>query len=94
MLSNTIVPTKSKNPYLVNTSNGYAGRETYVLVAAEGDGFPHRYGFCSWPSFCFGQGLMAYYYDMVRPHTSVELNQCRFNHMGMDGKDNTLGTAK
>jgi hypothetical protein len=30
------------------------------------------------------QGLMAYYYDMVRPNTAVELNQCRFNHMGMD----------
>ena len=30
------------------------------------------------------QGLMAYYYDHVRPNTAVELNQCRFNHMGMD----------
>jgi hypothetical protein len=30
------------------------------------------------------QGLMAYYYDVVRPNTSVELNSCRFNHMGMD----------
>jgi hypothetical protein len=30
------------------------------------------------------QGLMAYYYDQVRPNTAVELNQCRFNHMGMD----------
>jgi len=30
------------------------------------------------------QGLMAYFYDMIRPNTAVELNQCRFNHMGMD----------
>jgi hypothetical protein len=30
------------------------------------------------------QGLMAYYYDEVRPNTTVELNSCRFNHMGMD----------
>ena len=30
------------------------------------------------------QGLLAYYYDVVRPNTAVELNQCRFNHMGMD----------
>ena len=29
------------------------------------------------------QGLLAYYYDMVRPNTAVELNQCRFNHMGI-----------
>jgi hypothetical protein len=32
------------------------------------------------------QGLMAYYYDMIRPNNAVELNQCRFNHMGMDVK--------
>ena len=30
------------------------------------------------------QGLMAYYYDHVRPETVVELNSCRYNHMGMD----------
>jgi hypothetical protein len=30
------------------------------------------------------QGLMAYFYDVIRPKTAVELNQCRFNHMGMD----------
>ncbi len=34
------------------------------------------------------QGIMAYYYDIVRPHTAVELNQCRFNWMGMDVKYN------
>ncbi len=30
------------------------------------------------------QGLVAYYYDHIRPNSAVELNQCRFNHMGMD----------
>ncbi len=30
------------------------------------------------------QGLMAYYYDLIRPNNAVELNQCRFNHMGMN----------
>jgi hypothetical protein len=30
------------------------------------------------------QGLMAYYYDIIAPDTWVELNQCQFNHMGMD----------
>ena len=28
------------------------------------------------------QGLPAYYYDVIRPNTSVELNGCRYNHMG------------
>jgi hypothetical protein len=29
------------------------------------------------------QGLiMAYYYDHIRSNTTVELDQCRFNHMG------------
>lgn len=30
------------------------------------------------------QGLMAYYYELVRPEHAVELNQCRYNWMGMD----------
>jgi hypothetical protein len=30
------------------------------------------------------QGLMAYYYDIKAPDAWVELNQCHFNHMGMD----------
>lgn len=29
-------------------------------------------------------GLIAYYYDVLRPGVSVELNACRFNHIGMD----------
>jgi hypothetical protein len=30
------------------------------------------------------QGLMAYYYDIHKSDSWVELNQCRYNHMGMD----------
>ena len=30
------------------------------------------------------QGLPAYYYDEIRPNTTVELNGCRYNHMGAD----------
>ena len=29
------------------------------------------------------QGLIAYYYDQWAPDTWVELNQCRYNHMGV-----------
>lgn len=32
------------------------------------------------------QGLVAYYYDIHAPDTWVELNQCRYNHMGVDVK--------
>ena len=34
------------------------------------------------------QGLVAYYYDHIRPNTTVELNQCRHNHMGLDVRYN------
>jgi alpha-N-acetylglucosamine transferase len=30
------------------------------------------------------QGLLAYIYDIVLPGTWMELNECRYNHMGMD----------
>ena len=30
------------------------------------------------------QGVMAYFYDHVKPDNAVELNLCRHNHMGMD----------
>lgn len=63
-----------------------------IDIVKEGDfkeGYELRNG---WSSAGYGgfvgamamQGLMAYYYDIVRPNTAVELNQCRFNHMGMD----------
>ena len=30
------------------------------------------------------QGVMAYFYDEIRPSTTVELNECLYNHLGMD----------
>jgi lipopolysaccharide biosynthesis glycosyltransferase len=30
------------------------------------------------------QGFIAYFYDHIRKNTHVELNHCRYNHMGMD----------
>lgn len=30
-------------------------------------------------------GFVAYFYDKIRPNTAVELNQCRYNHMGKAG---------
>ena len=41
-------------------------------------------GYGGWVGAMAMQGLVAYYYDHIRPNTAVELNQCRFNHMGMD----------
>jgi len=63
-----------------------------VEVIKEGnytDGWGYGYG---WGNKGYGgyvgamamQGLIAYYYDHIRPNTAVELNQCRYNHMGVD----------
>jgi hypothetical protein len=63
-----------------------------VNIVKEGnytEGYGHNAG---WHSSGHGiyvgamamQGLMAYYYDYVSPHNVVELNQCRYNYMGMD----------
>eukprot|EP00977_Amphora_coffeiformis_P009563 scaffold2204_cov166-Amphora_coffeaeformis.AAC.23 len=35
------------------------------------------------------QGLMAFYYDQKVPGTWIELNTCRYNHMGMDARMNS-----
>jgi hypothetical protein len=60
-----------------------------VLEGNYTEGFGHNAG---WHSSGHGiyvgamamQGVMAYYYDYVRPKNVVELNQCRYNWMGMD----------
>jgi hypothetical protein len=51
----------------------------------------HLNRFFSGPHFVFTTtsthhiaGFVAYFYDIIRPNTAVELNQCRYNHMGMD----------
>ena len=37
------------------------------------------------------QGVMAYFYDEIRPNTTVELNMCLYNHLGMDSRFNQGG---
>jgi hypothetical protein len=57
------------------------------------EGCGHNSG---WGNKCYGgyvgamamQGLMGYYYDHIRPNTAVELNHCRYNHMGVDVRYN------
>ncbi len=62
----------------------------YIGIIREGqyiDGYSRENG---WGGQGYGgvvgsmamQGLPAYYYDMIRPNTTVELNGCRYNHMG------------
>jgi hypothetical protein len=66
--------------------------DTIVDVIRKGDykeGFGRDNG---WGSKGYGgsigsmamQGLLAYIYDEILPDHWVELNQCRYNHMGMD----------
>jgi hypothetical protein len=54
---------------------------------SEGWGYGHGWGnmgYGGWIGAMAMQGLVAYYYDHVRPNNAVELNQCSYNHMGMD----------
>jgi hypothetical protein len=30
------------------------------------------------------QGIVAYFYDIIQPNTSIELNSCRYNYMAAD----------
>ena len=64
--------------------------EQYLEVIREGnyvEGFSRENG---WGGMGYGgvvgsmamQGLPAYFYDVIRPNTTVELNGCRYNHMG------------
>jgi lipopolysaccharide biosynthesis glycosyltransferase len=63
-----------------------------VDVIKEGnytDGWGYGYGwgnkgYGGWVGAMAMQGLVAYYYDHVRPNNAVELNHCKYNHMGMD----------
>ena len=66
--------------------------EEFVAVIKQGN-YTEGWGWSSgWGGKGYGgyvgamamQGVVAYYYDHIRPNTAVELNQCRFNHMGMD----------
>ena len=76
--------------FLVARTNPKIVQENIAIIK-EGhfvDGFSPQNG---WGGAGYGafvgamamQGLLAYYYDMKAPGTWVELNQCRYNHMGM-----------
>jgi len=65
-----------------------------VEIIKEGnytEGWGHKYG---WGNKGYGgyvgamamQGVVAYYYDHINTDNAVELNQCLYNHMGVDIK--------
>ena len=70
-----------------------------VDIIKEGDFVPGNQPANGWGGKGYGgfvgakamQGLIAYYYDIFAPDTWVELNQCRYNHMGIDTKFNPGG---
>jgi len=41
-------------------------------------------GYAGWVGAMAMQGLVAYYYDHINTDNAVELNQCMYNHMGVD----------
>jgi len=63
-----------------------------VDVVKEGnytDGWGMEYGwgnkgYGGWVGAMAMQGVIAYYYDYIRTDSAVELNQCLYNHMGID----------
>jgi hypothetical protein len=63
--------------------------ESYV-PQSQGVGFKHLgwggSGVGTYVGAMAMQGIIAYYYKYKAPNTWIELNQCRYNHMGMDTK--------
>ena len=65
-----------------------------VEVVKEGnytEGWGYNYGwgnkgYAGWVGAMAMQGLVAYYYDHINTDNAVELNQCLYNHMGVDVK--------
>lgn len=69
-------------------------KSAIIEVIKEGnytEGWGHNYG---WGNKGYGgyvgamamQGVVAYYYDHINTDNAVELNQCLYNHMGVDIK--------
>ena len=91
-----VAPSKFPPPYqagLVIGRRDPSVVEDAIEVVREGNFNGTGWGFSAgWGGKGYGgfvgamamQGLMAYFYDYVRPNTAVELNQCRYNHMGLD----------
>eukprot|EP00560_Eucampia_antarctica_P001940 CAMPEP_0197833114 /NCGR_PEP_ID=MMETSP1437-20131217/17796_1 /TAXON_ID=49252 ORGANISM="Eucampia antarctica, Strain CCMP1452" /NCGR_SAMPLE_ID=MMETSP1437 /ASSEMBLY_ACC=CAM_ASM_001096 /LENGTH=905 /DNA_ID=CAMNT_0043436955 /DNA_START=312 /DNA_END=3029 /DNA_ORIENTATION=- len=90
-----VAPNKFPPGYQAGFAVGRRNPEAFneiIEIIKEGnytDGWGFSYG---WGNKGYGgyvgamamQGLMGYYYDHIQPNASVELNQCRYNHMGTD----------
>jgi hypothetical protein len=76
--------------FLVARTNPTVYHEVVALIHqgnyAEGSGGWGDMGYGNFLGAMAMQGVMAYYYDVIRPGTAVELNQCRFNWMGINVK--------
>lgn len=67
-------------------------KQEIVEVIKEGnysEGWGNSYGwgnkgYGGWVGAMAMQGVVAYYYDHIRTDNAVELNQCAYNHMGVD----------
>lgn len=66
--------------------------DTYIAFIKEGNYTPGRGDGSGWGGLGYGgfqgamayQGVVAYYYNQVRPGTHVELNICRWNQVATD----------
>jgi hypothetical protein len=69
-----------------------ADLKTYVNFIKEGNYSPGRCDTCGWGGLGYGgfqgamayQGAVAYFYDVFRPNTAVELNVCKWNQVAAD----------
>jgi hypothetical protein len=66
--------------------------EAYVKFIKEGNYSPGRCATCGWAGLGYGgfqgamayQGAVAYFYDILKPNTAVELNVCKWNQVVAD----------
>jgi len=72
-----------RNPSIMDEMVGVIREGNYT----DGWGYGHGWGGKGYGGYVGAramQGFIAYFYDHIRPDTHVELNHCRYNHMGMD----------
>ena len=72
-----------RNPSILEEMVNIIREGNYTDGWGRGHGW-HNKGYGGYVGARAMQGFVAYFYDHVRPNTHVELNHCRFNHMGMD----------
>lgn len=77
------------NPQILHDIAHIIKTETYV-PQSKGVGFKHLgwggTGIGTYVGAMAMQGIVAYYYKTKAPEVWIELNQCRYNHMGMDAR--------